>query len=61
MKIGIVLTTIGIMSLVTLVAFLVMNLLMGNYISVIWMTIYTGIISGITLSSGIKRIRKAKQ
>ena len=60
MKTGVVLTAVGSIAIVALIVFLAMNLIMGDYVSAIWMTIYTGILGGLFLYNGIKRINKVK-
>ena len=60
MKLGSVLVTVGAISLLALVVFLVMNLIMGDYVSAVWGTIYTGIAGGLFLYNGIKRMRKMR-
>ena len=58
MKLGIVFVAVGVISLIALVVFLVMNLIMGDYVNAVWGTIYTGIAGGLFLYSGIKRIKR---
>lgn len=61
MKLGIVFTAIGIVSLIALVVILAMNLIMGNYINALYGTVALGIFGGMSLNSGIKRMRKVRQ
>jgi len=60
MKLGIVLVAIGSIIVIAWVVFLVMSLIMGNYFSAVWLTIYAGIAGGLSLYGGVKRIRKAR-
>ena len=60
MKLGIVFVAVGVIGLIALVVFLVMNLIMGDYVSAVWGTISMGITGGLFLYSGIKRIRKMR-
>lgn len=61
MKLGIVFVALGVTGLIALVVLLAMNLVMGNIISAIWGTVYTGIAGGFFLYNGIKRIRKTRK
>ena len=60
MKLGIVLVTVGSIIFIVWAVFLVMSLVAGDYFSAIWLTIYSGIAGGLSLYSGIKRIRKMR-
>ena len=60
MKLGITLVTIGSIIFIAWAVVLVMSLIMGDYFSAIWLTIYSGIAGGLSLYSGIKRIRKTR-
>ena len=60
MKLGIVFVAVGVMGIIALVVLLAMNLVMGNYVGAVWGVIYTGIVGGSFLYSGVKRIKKLR-
>ena len=60
MKLGITLVTIGSIIFIAWAVFLVMSLIMGDYFSAVWLTIYAGIAGGLSLYSGVKMMRKAR-
>jgi len=61
MKLGVVLVTIAGIVFIAWAVVLAMSLIMGDYFSAVWMTIYTSIAGGLSLYSGVKRLRKAKR
>lgn len=58
MKLGIALVIVGSIIFIAWAVFLVMSLIMGDYFSAVWLTIYAGIAGGLSLCSGIKRLRR---
>ena len=60
MKLGIVFVIVGGVIFIAWAVFLVMSLIMGDYFSAVWLTVYAGIEGGLFLYSGVKRMRKAR-
>lgn len=60
MKLGIILVTIGSIIFIVWAVFLVMSLILGDYSSAVFLTIYSGIAGGLFLYGGVKRMRKAR-
>jgi len=59
MKLGIVFVMIGVIIFLAWLVVSIISLTVGDYMGVVWMTIYAGIAGGIVLYNGIRRIRKA--
>lgn len=61
MKLGVFFIAIGAVSLIVFVQFLIMSLIMSDYMGVVWMIIYTTLGSGGFLYEGIKRVKRVRR